>query len=79
MRKNAKQKTRNFRMKRTLKETIKSARTAIASKESNAKTLVVSASKLLDRAAQRNVIKKNTAARTKSRLQVALNRSTTSS
>ena len=69
---NAVRRVRNLRVQRTVREAVKSAREAIANKDAKAAELVSSAGKLLDRAAQKNVIKKNTASRTKSRLAAAL-------
>ncbi len=68
LRKNAKSKAYNGRIKNSLKEIIKQSRKAIEAKDEKAKNLFPEALKALDKAAQKGVIKKNTSDRKKSRL-----------
>jgi small subunit ribosomal protein S20 len=63
----------NTRRKIALKDAVKAARKTSGSKEEVAKTLAL-AYKAIDKAAKRGVIKPNTAARKKSRLARALNK-----
>lgn len=75
LRKDAKRRVYNLRIKRNLKEAIKIARRAIKEKSSkDAESRIKEAVKFLDKAAQKGVIKKNNAARRKSRLWQALKR-----
>ncbi len=63
-----------MRVKTRLASTIKAARKLIGSKKiEEAKTEVLKAIKMLDRAAAKGIIKKNTASRKKSRLMKKLN------
>jgi len=65
---------RNYEVKVNLKTTIKKGRKAIEGGEKeDAKKLISQAVKLLDKAAQKGVIKKNNAARKKSRLMKKIN------
>lgn len=57
---------------RGVDKAIKLARKAIAAKTNEAKLKVQAATKAIDRAAQKGVLKRNTAARYKSRLKHAL-------
>ena len=59
---------RNLRAKRGVKTAVKTARTTIATKAAEAEKDIKAAVKLIDRAAQKGLIKKGTAARKKSRL-----------
>ena len=59
----------NLRRTRAMRRAVKDVRTVLAEgKEADAKTLLRMAYKTIDKAAKRGVIKKNTAARKKSRL-----------
>jgi small subunit ribosomal protein S20 len=74
LRQSKKRAAHNKQTKDTLKKSIKtSRRLAEAKKMEEAKTSVLKSIKLLDRAVAKGVIKKNTAARTKSRLMKRLN------
>jgi small subunit ribosomal protein S20 len=74
IRKSAKNRAFNLKAKAEFKNLLKDARKAIAAKkEKEAKTAIQAACKSLDKAARKRVIKKNTAARLKSRLMKALN------
>jgi small subunit ribosomal protein S20 len=68
LRKGAKRKKYNFRIKNDLKQIIKKSRKAIEAKDEQARKLFPEALKALDKAAQKGVIKKNTSDRKKSRL-----------
>ena len=59
---------RNKSIKSELKTLVRNTRKAIASKGSNAKSLVCFTSTKLDKAAQKNVVHKNYAANKKSKL-----------
>ncbi|MDD5039623.1 MAG: 30S ribosomal protein S20 [Patescibacteria group bacterium] len=60
---------RNNQVEKTLKEAVKSARAALSAQDkAKAADAVKKAAKLLDKAAQNKVIKRNTAGRIKSRL-----------
>lgn len=73
VRQNAKRRARNLRVKQALKRNIKTVRKAVAAKDkAKAAELLKTAIKIIDRAAQKGVIKKNTAARNKSRLHAAV-------
>jgi small subunit ribosomal protein S20 len=58
----------NLRIKRGVREAVKTARKAIDAKSSDAGQFLRKAVTLLDKAAQKKVIKKNTASRYASRL-----------
>ena len=74
LRKAKKRTLRNKRVKENIKNLIKEARKLIeAKKKDKAKEVMKKAMKALDKAAQRGIIKKNTAARKKSRLAKRLN------
>jgi len=62
----------NDRIRKTLKSSVKEARTSIASKAKTSAESVRLAFKALDKAAKRGTIKKGTADRKKSRLAKAL-------
>lgn len=74
MKKSAKRAVQNLRVKRRIHDAVKAARTAVSSGSANAAEMVKTAGIVLDRAAQKNVIEPNTAARTKSRLAASLRR-----
>ncbi len=67
-RQNEKRRVRNKGVRSELKTRIKGASTAIASNDDGAAELVKDAQKRLDKAASKNVIHKNAAARRTSRL-----------
>lgn len=64
---------KNTMRKSALKTAIKKCKEAIANNDASAADLFKSATKALDRAAAKNLIHKNTAARKKSKLAKALN------
>ncbi len=76
LRKSIKRQLRNKNVKNSLSGLIKKGRKAIDAKEAKAAELVNETIKALDKAAQKGIIKKNTASRKKSRLQLRLNKST---
>ncbi len=76
MRKSAKRKIRNKKIKDNIKDLIKKSRKAIEAKDEKAKELVDKTLKALDKAAQKGIIKKNARDRKKSRLHLRLNKST---
>ncbi len=65
---------RNRMIKSSLRTAIRKCREAINSNDPNAKKVLEETMKVIDRAAAKNVIHKNTAARKKSRLAKALNK-----
>jgi small subunit ribosomal protein S20 len=74
IRKSAKNRAFNLKVKKEFKELVKEARKLIvAKKAAEAKKAVLAASKSLDKASRKKVITKNTAARLKSRLMKAVN------
>jgi len=75
LRKNIVRNARNKKIKDNLKKLIKKSRKTIEAKDVKAKELVSQTLKALDKAAQKKVIKKNTANRKKSKLQQKLNKS----
>ncbi|MEK7203333.1 MAG: 30S ribosomal protein S20 [Patescibacteria group bacterium] len=75
LRKNVVRYARNKKIKDNLKDLVKKSRKTIEAKDVKAKELVSQTLKALDKAAQKGVIKKNTANRKKSRLQQKLNKS----
>jgi len=76
LRKSAKRKIRNKKIKDNIKDLIKKSRKAIEAKDEKAKELVDKTLKALDKAAQKGIIKKNARDRKKSRLHLRLNKST---
>ncbi len=68
----AAKKTFNDRRRRTMREAVKSVRSAMKDSSRDAQAKLSDAYKAIDKAAKRGVIKKNTAARKKSRLAAAL-------
>jgi len=64
---------KNTRRKSALKTTIKKCKEAIATNDASAKDILNDTFKSIDKAAAKNLIHKNTAARKKSRLAKALN------
>ena len=75
LRKGAKLKIYNSKIKDNLKNLLKKSKKAIEAKDKQAKELVGKTLKALDKAAQKGVIKKNTRDRKKSRLHCKLNSS----
>jgi small subunit ribosomal protein S20 len=73
LRKSTKRAIRNFKVKKAIKEVVKDSQKLIESKEKKAAETVKAAIKLLDKAAAKKIIKKNAAARKKSRLVKKLN------
>ena len=73
-RKNIKRRVVNNNIEENLKDLIKKSRKAIEAKDAKAEALVRETMKALDKAARKGVIKKNTAARKKSRLALRLNK-----
>lgn len=74
LRQDIKKAAKNKAARLELKKLIKKTRQAIAAKDAKAVEFVAQAIKKLDKAAQKGLIKKNTAGRTKSRLMKALNK-----
>ncbi len=73
LRQSTKHRERNLAIKTNLKKVVKSVRKAVATKDAaKAKELLKTAIKTIDRSCQKGVIKKNTAARLKSRLSAAV-------
>lgn len=73
MRSDVKKHVKNVRRSRTLKSLVKQARELIASKDTKqAKELMPKVQQAIDKAAKAGVIKKNAAARKKSRLVAAI-------
>jgi small subunit ribosomal protein S20 len=66
----------NVRRKRVLASTTKDAKKQIALNAADSATSLSAAYQAIDKAAKRGIIKKNTASRKKSRLALALKRST---
>lgn len=76
LRQNARHRERNLRLLKSVRKSLHDSRRAIRLKNAaEAKPLALAAIKALDRAVAKGVIKKNTAARKKSRLMKALHRS----
>lgn len=73
LRKSAKRALRNYKVKKAIKEVVKDSQKMIEAKEKSAAEKVKTAIKLLDKAAAKKIIKKNAAARKKSRLVKKLN------
>ena len=63
---------RNKHLKTTLKSALKSAHTAIDAKSDDVQAIVFSTCRLVDKSTNKGIIKKNTAARKKSKLMKAL-------
>ena len=72
-RKSTKRAIRNFKVNKAIKEAVKDSKKLIDAKEKSAAETVKKAIKLLDKAAAKKIIKKNAAARKKSRLVKKLN------
>ena len=78
-RKDKKRRLRNLKIKRDMKKTIKKFRTYLLAKNiSEAKTFLSTVFSKLDKAAKKGIIKKNNAARKKSRLSRELSKITQS-
>ncbi|BFD24776.1 MAG: 30S ribosomal protein S20 [Candidatus Parcubacteria bacterium] len=76
LRKNVKRQADNKKVKKVMKQAIKTSNKAIAAGEKLSAENLSLASKLIDKAAKKGVIKKNTAARHKSRLAKRANKVT---
>jgi len=74
LRKSIKKAAVNLAVKSDLKTLIKKARKALAAKDTKAEAMIQIIIKKLDKAAQAKMMKKNTVARTKSRLMKAWNK-----
>ena len=73
LRQNIKRKAQNIQKKKKLKSTLKEVRVLISQKkQEEARKLLPSVYKILDKAAKTNLIKKNTASRKKSRITKSL-------
>jgi small subunit ribosomal protein S20 len=70
--KSAAQRAKNRAVRSKMRTAVKKFRTAAAAGDSKAKELLASTVKMLDSTAQKGIIHKNTAARTKSRLAKSL-------
>jgi len=75
LRKNVKRNAFNNAIESILKDLVKKSKKAIDAKDIKAEELVRQAMKAIDKAVQKGIIKKNTAARKKSRLSLKLNAS----
>ncbi len=73
LRKSSKRQSHNQKAKNNLEYLIKKSRLAIANKKAEAKELLAKTLPALDKAAQKSILKKNTASRIKSRLQKQYN------
>ena len=73
IKKSRKRAERNQSVRSAIKTYVKKARTAIASGEENAMQSFAETAALVDKAAKRNIIHKNAAARRKSRLAKRMN------
>jgi small subunit ribosomal protein S20 len=74
VRKAKKRHVRNLTEMKKLKNLLKAARNAVATKAKDVKEAVLKAVSVLDKAAERGIIHLNRASRLKSRLQKALNK-----
>jgi len=75
LRQNTKRKVLNTRIKKKFRSAVKKTRELIASgKKEKAQESMINTMKQLDKAAKKNVIHRNTAARNKSRLAKAINK-----
>lgn len=73
LRQSAKRALHNFKVKRTIRGLVKDSQKLISSQEKQAAEIVKATIKAIDKAAGKKIIKKNTAARKKSRLMKKLN------
>jgi small subunit ribosomal protein S20 len=73
---NARNKKRNQHFRSKIKTLVKKAQAAISTKAENSEALVRDALRTIDKTVTKGVIKKQTAARRKSRLARALNKAT---
>ena len=73
--KSAAQRVKNRADRSKMRTAVKKFRAAVAAGDENSTALLASTVKIVDSTAQKGVIHKNTAARTKSRLSAALKRS----
>jgi len=75
LRQDKKRRIKNIRQKLALKELLKEVKSLVEQKKTEeVKKLLPKAYKLLDKAAKTNLIKKNTASRTKSRITKLINK-----
>ena len=74
LRQNIKRRAKNIQKNRKLKSVLKEVNILTAKKTEEAKKLLPTAYKLLDKAAKTGLIKKNTASRKKSRITKAVNK-----
>lgn len=75
LRQDKKRALRNTKIRANIEILLKKTRRAISSKADNAQELLRQIAKQIDKAAQKGVIKKNTASRIKSRLMLSWNKS----
>jgi small subunit ribosomal protein S20 len=75
LRKSKKHATKNSDVRGAIKLMIKKSRKAVETKDATAEQMVKDAIKKIDKATQKGILKKNTAARKKSRLMKRLNKS----
>ena len=75
LRQSQRHRARNLSQKKTLKEVIRNFKKAVESKPAEATKMLSDVYKKLDKAAKKNIIKKNTANRLKSRLTQRITRS----
>ena len=75
LRKSKKRAERNKLVKNTIKTLTKKTRQAIDKKDAKATDLIKETTQKIDKAAQKGILKKNTAARKKSRLMLSFNKS----
>ena len=74
LRKGKKRAVKNLTLKNNLKTLSKKSHKALTENQADAATFITATMKALDKAAGKKIIKKNTAARKKSRLQKKLNK-----
>ena len=74
LRKSVKRNAYNKKIKNNIKNVIKKGQKGVSEKSDNAKTSLTQACKMLDKAAQKCIIKKNTKNRKKSQLQKKINK-----
>jgi len=79
LRQSQRHRARNLSQKKTLKEVIRNFKKAVESKPAEATKMLSDVYKKLDKAAKKNIIKKNTANRLKSRLTQRITRSSKTS
>jgi small subunit ribosomal protein S20 len=74
LRQNIKRRAQNIKKKKKLKSALKEIRSLISEKKEEAKNLLPQIYKILDKSVKTGLIKKNTAARKKSRITKSLNK-----